>query len=158
TAEKNGERALDTEGVAFAGLPGVVLGFNRKLAWSATTTGYDVTDVYAETVTFRNDGTPQAPAWTPVSVRFNATDVALETIDEQIFVQGATAPQVFRLYEVPHHGTVIPTSIVPPSSGTQGSALSVRYTGQDISNELAFFDGLWDAESFADAKAAQEHF
>lgn len=160
TAEKNGERALDTEGVAFAGLPGVVLGFNRKLAWSATTTGYDVTDVYAETVTFRNDGTAEAPVWTPLSVRFNNADVPLEIVDEAIAVQGATAPQMFRLYEVPHHGTIIPTSLVPPSTpnGTAGSALSVRYTGQDVSNELAFFDGLWDAASFDDAKAAQENF
>jgi penicillin G amidase len=160
TADKNGERALDTEGVAFAGLPGVVLGFNRKLAWSATTTGYDVTDVYAETVTFRNDGTLAAPVWTPLSVRFNNADVALETVDEPIYVQGATAPQTFRLYVVPHHGTIIPTSLTPPSApgGTQGFALSVRYTGDDVSDELTYFNGLWDADSFADAKAAQENF
>src|SRR5690606_33712471 len=71
TERMGGEDAIDAQGVAFAGLPGVVLGFNRDLAWSATTTGYDVTDVYAEAVTYRNDGSAEEPEWVPVSVRFD---------------------------------------------------------------------------------------
>ncbi|MBI3790395.1 MAG: penicillin acylase family protein [Gemmatimonadetes bacterium] len=41
---------LDTYGFTFAGTPGVVLGFNRDVAWSATNTGADVVDFYRETV------------------------------------------------------------------------------------------------------------
>ena len=161
TTTKGGtDRPLDAQGVAFAGLPGVVLGFNRDLAWSATTTGYDVTDVYDEVVTFRNDGTAEAPAWTPVSVRFRGADVALEVVDEPIGVQGESTPRVNKVYVVPHHGPLIPASIVPPplGGGTTGRALSVRYTGQVPSNELAFFDGLLDAKTFADTEAAQDAF
>ncbi|HEY4056536.1 MAG TPA: penicillin acylase family protein, partial [Kofleriaceae bacterium] len=160
TAAMGGERMIDTEGVAFAGLPGVVLGFNEKVAWSATTAGYDVTDVYSESVTFQNTGSVGTPTWVPISVRFNNTDVALTHIDESIVVQGQASPTVVRFYIVPHHGIIIPTSITPPASGnlTAGSALSVRYTGQDTSDELAFFNGLWDAKSFADIDAAQANF
>jgi penicillin amidase len=160
TAAMNGERMIDTEGVAFAGLPGVVLGFNEKVAWSATTAGYDVTDVYSEQVTFQNTGTTAIPVWVPISVKFNGGDVAITHIDESIVVQGQATPTVLRLYVVPHHGVIIPTSITPPASGnlTSGSALSVRYTGQDDSDELSFFNGLWDAKDFADVDAAQTNF
>ncbi|MBZ0231588.1 MAG: penicillin acylase family protein [Deltaproteobacteria bacterium] len=160
TAHQDGERALDTQGVAFAGLPGVVLGFNRDLAWSATTTGYDVTDVYDEEITFRNDGTMQAPVWVPVSARFQGADVPLEVIDETINVQGQPTPEVFRIHVVPHHGPIIPGSLVPPAMGNQtaGRALSVRYTGHEVSNELAFFEGLVGARTFEEAEAAQDSF
>ena len=43
TAQMHGEENLDVEGVCFAGLPGVVLGFNRHIAWGATTTYTSVT-------------------------------------------------------------------------------------------------------------------
>lgn len=37
---------LELSGVAFPGIPGVVLGANRSLAWGSTTSAYDVTDVW----------------------------------------------------------------------------------------------------------------
>ncbi|NOT08059.1 MAG: penicillin acylase family protein [Gemmatimonadales bacterium] len=40
----------DVAGVTFAGSPGVIIGFNRDVAWSFTNTGADVRDHYAETV------------------------------------------------------------------------------------------------------------
>ncbi len=40
----------DVLGVTFPGSPGVVIGFNRNVAWSFTNTGADVRDHYAETV------------------------------------------------------------------------------------------------------------
>ena len=160
TAAMSGERNLDAQGVAFAGLPGVVLGFNRKLAWSATTTGYDVTDVYDETIVFQNDGTPQDPVWTPVAARFRGADVPLQVIDEVINIQGSDTPETYKVYVVPHHGTLVPGSLVPPASAgeTLGRALSVKYTGHEPTNELAFFEGLLDADSFADAEEAQDNF
>lgn len=61
---------LDAYGFTFAGTPGIVLGFNRDVAWSATNTGADVVDFYRETVDdakaptkYQVDG-----AWRPVEV------------------------------------------------------------------------------------------
>jgi penicillin amidase len=41
---------LDVAGVGFPGVPGVIIGFNRDVAWTFTNTGSDVNDYYAETV------------------------------------------------------------------------------------------------------------
>ena len=41
---------LDAAGVGFPGMPGVVIGFNRNVAWTFTNTGSDVNDFYSETV------------------------------------------------------------------------------------------------------------
>ncbi len=159
TASMGGEQMIDAEGVAFAGLPGVVLGFNRKLAWAATTTGYDVTDDYDEQVTYRNDGTPAAPLWTPVSVKFRGNDVALQVVNELIKNQNEP-DETYKVYVVPHHGPLIPDSFVYPSSvaNPTGHAVSVRYTGDTVSNELAFFVGLLSASDFAATETAQDNF
>lgn len=44
------EGGPDVAGVTFAGSPGVIIGFNRNVAWSFTNTGADVRDYYEETV------------------------------------------------------------------------------------------------------------
>ena len=41
---------LDVAGVTFPGAPGVIIGFNRQVAWSFTNTGADVRDHYQEKV------------------------------------------------------------------------------------------------------------
>ena len=40
----------DVAGVTFPGAPGIIIGFNRDVAWSFTNTGADVRDYYQETV------------------------------------------------------------------------------------------------------------
>ena len=42
--------ALDVYGVTIPGAPGIVIGFNRDLAWTFTNTSADVLDFYTETV------------------------------------------------------------------------------------------------------------
>ena len=41
---------VDVYGVTIPGIPGVVIGFNRDIAWSFTNTGADVLDYYRETL------------------------------------------------------------------------------------------------------------
>ncbi|MGF1468431.1 MAG: penicillin acylase family protein [Sandaracinaceae bacterium] len=161
TAEMGGEDMINAEGVAFAGLPGVVLGFNDDLAWGATTTGYDVTDLYQEEVTFRN-ATPGAtePTWVPSTVRFQDADVEVQEIEETIRVAGRE-PIVETVYFVPHHGPIILSSIMVTDEDDDvatGAALSYRYTGEDASDELAFFTGLLRASTVEEALAAQDSF
>ncbi|MFO0685724.1 MAG: penicillin acylase family protein [Sandaracinus sp.] len=148
-AQAAAEQAVDVEGVAFAGLPGVVLGFNQHLAWGATTTGYDVTDVYQEDITLGTGGAPD-------TVLFNGTQVAIEE-DVQTFGVAGGADHTFTIERVPHHGVIIPGTRVASTPGHE-TALSVRYTGDDPSNELAYFIGLATASSVTEAQAAQQHF
>ncbi len=65
------EGGPDVAGVTFPGAPGVIIGFNRNVAWSFTNTGADVRDHYAETV---DDSLAPAKylldgAWKPVERR-----------------------------------------------------------------------------------------
>lgn len=43
-------RGVDVYGVTIPGAPGIVIGFNRDVAWTVTNTGADVVDYYRETV------------------------------------------------------------------------------------------------------------
>jgi len=65
---------LDVAGVGFPGVPGVIIGFNRDVAWTFTNTGSDVNDYYVETVDdtahpsrYRVDG-----AWRPLEKRIES--------------------------------------------------------------------------------------
>ncbi len=46
---------LDVYGVTIPGVPGIVIGFNRDVAWSFTNTGADVLDYYSEVVDDRRE-------------------------------------------------------------------------------------------------------
>ncbi|MDH5644335.1 MAG: penicillin acylase family protein, partial [Gemmatimonadota bacterium] len=48
---------MDVHGVTIPGLPVVLIGFNRNVAWSMTNTGADVIDYYRETVDDENQPT-----------------------------------------------------------------------------------------------------
>ena len=53
TAPQDGDASknLKVSGVAFPGIPAIILGHNENIAWGATVAGYDVSDAYAETLT-----------------------------------------------------------------------------------------------------------
>jgi penicillin G amidase len=153
-AHLNTKRAggdLDVEGISFIGVPGVTVGFNDQIAWGLTTAFHDVTDVYAETITKGASGGPD-------TVSFNGQAVPIETITETIKV--ADAPDVvISLENVPHHGIIIPEivngAVVPRTSS---SALSVRWTGNDVSMEVRALLGLNVARDVEGARAALDDF
>src|SRR5882672_2477871 len=64
---------LDVAGGSFPGLPGALIGRGAHVGWGVTVVGYDVTDLYQETLT--TSGCPTAPALPCVS--FNGNPVAL---------------------------------------------------------------------------------
>ena len=144
---------LDTMGVQFPGLPGVILGMNEHVAWGSTVNNIDITDVYQETIVTCDDG--KSPC-----VAFNGGKVPLTPRTETI--QVGRFGQIIKtvtatLYDVPHHGPIIPrvdpmTHMVQPL-GT--SELSVRYTAHDPAPKLAVvLYGLDTAKSMKDALAA----
>ncbi|MBI2409122.1 MAG: penicillin acylase family protein [Gemmatimonadetes bacterium] len=62
---------IDTYGVTIPGGPIIPIGFNRSMAWTATNTGADVLDYYAETVDDRRHPTQYLldGAWKPLERR-----------------------------------------------------------------------------------------
>ena len=94
-----------------------------------------------------------------MSVKWKGNDVPLQVSEELIKNQG-TPDETFKVYIVPHHGPIIPDSYVYPSDPGMpvGRALAVKYTGDTVSNELAFFTQLLQAGDFAAAETAQDNF
>ncbi|MBI5515638.1 MAG: penicillin acylase family protein [Deltaproteobacteria bacterium] len=147
----DGPDRVNVAGVTFPGVPGVVIGFNDRVAWGVTTAGYDVTDVYAETLV------PGA-AGAPDSVRFMGRDVPLQVITERV-PNGRGTMVELRVEVVPHHGPLVPTirdGRVVPRTGER--ALSVRWTGHQPTNEIGAFVGLMYARSAAEGRTAQRLF
>ncbi|OJT20542.1 hypothetical protein BO221_31615 [Archangium sp. Cb G35] len=142
---------LDVEGISLVGVPGIILGFNDRIAWGSTTANHDVTDVYSEALTPGANGGPD-------TVLFKGKQVPIEIITETIKVAGRE-DVVLKLEHVPHHGIIIPTiqngAVVPR---TENRALSVRWTGDEVSNEIAAFLGLNAAANAAEAREALENF
>ncbi|HVK65735.1 MAG TPA: penicillin acylase family protein [Polyangium sp.] len=140
---------VKVSGLAFPGIPGIILGHNEHIAWGATVAGYDVTDLYAETLT--PDGK---------SVVFNGKNVAIETIDEVIQIQ-AGAPYTYKVPVVPHHGAILPEILpdhtVAPLDPAK-SAVSVRWTGDEPTNELAAILGVLKSKNVDEAKLALDGF
>ncbi len=129
--------SLDVYGVTIPGAPGIVLGFNRNLAWGFTNTGADVLDFYRETVDdsqhptrYRVDG-----VWKPLQQRV----------------------EVYR----GKHGQVLATDTLRfthrgPLMHRFGEWVSMRWTALEPSHEIdAFYQAAHDSttQSFLDDMA-----
>jgi penicillin amidase len=142
-------RRFDVGGIAFPGIPGIVLGHNEQIGWGATVAAYDVTDVYSETVSA--DGS---------AVMWRGSAVPLETVDEVIQIHGS-APYTYHVEIVPHHGPVHPNitaghTVAPPTAAT--GAFSVRWTGLEATAEIPALLALMQAGSVDEAQAALDQY
>ena len=138
------ETGTDLLGVTFPGIPGVILGTNGAVAWSATVSEHDVNDIYLETI---------APCAQGSCAMFNGNPVPIQTFTETIDIGtlGSISDHRTVTYEVvPHHGPIIPKidpiqhTIIPRTAST---AMSVRYTGYEPSFEIR---ALWKLGHAAD--------
>jgi penicillin G amidase len=146
---------IKARGVAFPGTPGIIIGHTDHVAWAVTVVGYDVTDVYVETVTGPN------------SVRFDGEDVAVERITVQYPVDAHEAYEEEKICLVPHHGPIFEAAggddLFEPSTPcfdpeASDTALSVRWTGMAPTYEVRTVRLLLQAEDLGEALAAIDHF
>lgn len=141
-------------GVIFPGLPGVILGHNRYGAWGATTTGYDVSDVYVEDVATPNNY-PDAPR----TVLFRGQRVPVLRVVEPIVVRGRSQPFSLVIEVVPHHGPNMPDpNLTDNEVGLAATGMSVRWTGHELTNDARFLLDLNRARSVADFRNALRNF
>lgn len=110
------EGTANLTGISFPGIAGVLIGFNDHVAWGATTVGWDVSDVYAETLNAAGD-----------AVLFNGSYVPIKPVTVEIGVLSATGTekrsQVIEI--VPHHGAIV------PNTKANGKALTRKWTGHE---------------------------
>jgi penicillin amidase len=144
----------DVVGVIFPGLPGVILGHNRFGAWGATTAGYDVTDVYVETL-----ATPENYPASPRKVLFRGDWVPVLRVEEPIVVRGRPTPMMLVIEVVPHHGPNVPDPNLNDSIvGLGATGMTVRWAGHEITNDARFLLDLGRARSVQDFRNALRNF
>jgi penicillin G amidase len=134
---------VNVSGVIFAGIPGIILGHNEKIAWGVTNTGPDVQDLYIEK-RHKKD---------PFLFLYDNRWEEATVIQEPILVKGKDEIP----YEVviTRHGPII--SDFAHQSAKQ-HALSLRWTALDPSLELQAIININKAGNWEEFEKALEDF
>lgn len=135
-AKTNGEGTWHAAGMSFAGMPWIVIGQNEDLAWGATNTYFDQSDVYIETLSEDGEG-----------VIFNGEVVPFTRQTITIELAGADPVEAEALY-VPHHGYVLS---IDEEAGT---AITHRWTGTELDTDVNFLTEMMAASTIEEARAA----
>lgn len=121
--------SLDVIGWSFVGTPGVSLGHNRHVAWTATTNYPDVTDIWLV------DGDE-------TSISIGGKTVPVETRTETLEIKGADPKQI-TLSVVPGYGVLLPNDFLDPlisaAIGASSKRLLFNWTGLRPTREAHTF-------------------
>jgi penicillin amidase len=141
------EDQLNVQGAIFPGVPATLIGRGAHVGWGVTVVGYDVTDLYLETLTVTGAGAP--------AVSFGGQPVALIQVPQTYKFR--TAAGLASLSDPP------PVTVSPPhgpiiaAGPTATTAISARWTGQEtLTDDLRAFLRLNNAASVEDARLALE--
>jgi penicillin amidase len=156
-AKKN-KTLLNVTGVSFVGIPGVVLGHNDDIAWSATTSLFDVTDIYVEkidaqfgNISIIHDGKKEPVVFRDETFRVNnAVDGKMDNIET--LPPSADVPARLPSVARRNNGPIIGVDLAG------GTALSIQYTGTSPTLELETFLDFNRAKSVKDFQKALEFF
>jgi penicillin G amidase len=149
---------FDVTGFSFAGLPGIVIGHNQRIAWGLTNLGADVVDLYLEQV--QGDLYRVGDDWEEMTTR-----------TERIRVAGA--PDVTITVRATRHGPLLsdhsgeltdvgqsaPVDGGDPGERGDGYAVAMRWTALDpgqTADALFMLNAAQDWESFREAAARFE--
>ncbi len=141
-------------GFSFAGIPGVIIGHNDRIAWGFTNVGPDVQDLYIERTNPSN----------PYQYEVNGEWVDMELVRETIQVAGAEPVEVIIRYT--RHGPIISDTYglltdFTEKSGTElpsNYVIALRWTALEKSET---FPAIWKlnvAQNWDDFREALSHF
>ncbi|MGP4002751.1 penicillin acylase family protein [Streptomyces sp. 8N706] len=147
---------FDVAGYTFSGLPGVVIGHNKDIAWGFTNLGADVSDLYLEKVTsdtYLSDGKQL-----PFTTRRETIKVA-DGADREITVRSTgNGPIVSdRDDELGKVGEQAPVGDAAPDRGS-GYAVSLRWTALEPGRTMDSIFGLNAAKDFNGFRKAARDF
>ncbi|AQU68207.1 penicillin acylase family protein [Streptomyces niveus] len=146
----------DVAGYTFAGMPGVIIGHNKDIAWGMTNLGADVTDLYLEKV---NGDTYQ----------YGNEQKKFETRQETIKIAGAKSQTITvrstgrgpvvsdRNAELRRVGDKAPVNNAAPDRG-DGYAVSLQWTALEPGRSMDAVFELNKAKDFAQFRKAAEFF
>ena len=154
--------SLNVAGLSFVGVPAVVIGHNEHLAWGGTFLGYDVTDIYAETITeisgkdyFLHNG-----KWYPVvhfsdviKVRsYPSNTFESKTVDFPYIKWGENwHGPLFRLSNVAMTGAFI---LMTPSGMNNIDTIAIKWTGMIPTDEAEAYIEINHATTYQEFVSA----
>jgi penicillin amidase len=142
-ATTNGTGTIHTAGVTLAGIPGAVIGQNENIAWGATNTGLDFTDVYLEELVKDEQGEPIGVTFDGALVEFTRVDFTLT------FNDGSTETR--EMLFVPQHGSV------RTLDAENDVAITLRWTGNDMDTDANYLLSMATATTVEEARLALEN-
>lgn len=152
--------SLDVVGSSFTGVPLVVLGQNRHVAWGATTNPYDVTDMFQETLA--PDPTSQFGLGTVTNgevepldfliLQFQVNEIGDGVDDNLRTIGGLDIPPFALTVPKRNNGPIV--SLDVPNL----SAVSIQFTGFGPTREIDAFRAWNYATSLDDFRAGLQNF
>ncbi len=112
---------MNVAGVSLPGTPMIVIGHNQRIAWGLTNVMADDADFYIE-MTNSSGEYFFKDTWRPMTV-----------VQDTIFVKDSSS--VILVTKSTHHGPVI-NDVNAAGSMTKDVLMTMRWTGQDVSDEL----------------------
>lgn len=135
----------DVVGFSFAGVPGVIVGHNDRIAWGVTTSAPDVQDLYIEHLNPDN----------PNQYEYMGGWHDMEVIDEVIKVNGGD--DVVLPVRMTHQGPIVTEQIVNPESGIN-DVLSVHWATEEPPRILQSVVLLNQAQNYDDFFEAMRYW
>jgi penicillin amidase len=132
---------LDVTGAGLPGLPGVIIGRNRRIAWGVTNAGPDTQDLYLERFNPEN----------PHQYEYQGAWEEAKVIREEIRVKGKPEPVVEEVI-VTRHGPII------TGQEEGGQPMALRWTSHDPATTSEALMGLNRAGTWDDFTAALSHW
>ncbi len=141
---------INVYGVTIPGSPGVIIGFNKDVAWGVTNVGSDVLDWYK--ITFKDNSKNEYLVendWKPV-----------KKVIETIQVRGKESVTETVLYT--HHGPIVYLEGEKPAGFPKSNNVPIGYALKWIahqpSNDIKTFYSLNRAKNYTDYRTALTHY
>lgn len=157
-ATKGNKKLLNVTGVSLAGVPGIVLGHNDDIAWSATTSTFDVTDVYQEQIEAQfgmisiiHDGKKEPVVFRDETFRVNQIADG-KTDNIQVVPPSNSVPVRLPIVPRRNNGPIISLSLA------SSTALSIQFTGSGPTFEIETFLDFNRAKNVSEFQKALEFF
>ncbi|MEW6729709.1 MAG: penicillin acylase family protein [Acidobacteriota bacterium] len=153
-----GERPVNVIGVSVPGAPGVALGHNDNVAWAATITVFDVTDVYQEEIApeFGGLSTIYKGKREPVTLRtetFRANQVTADKTDNIVVVPPSdSVPARFATVPRRNNGPILALDL------SARTALSLQNPGLGPTLEVEAFLDMNRSRSIKEFQRALQFF
>jgi penicillin amidase len=146
----------DVTGYTFAGMPGVVIGHNGKIAWGMTNSGVDVTDLYLEKLS--GDGYLYDGRTKPFTTREETIKVAGGESKKIVVRETNNGPLLSDRYdELVKVGKKATVDNAAPDRG-DGYGVALRWTALDPGTSMDAVFAMDKASNWSDFRAAAALF